>query len=72
MLPGSLEFASYDLSHTWSVLERLYKEGLVKSIGLSNFTQKQMEEIMANSKIKPHNVQLECHIYYQQMVYGSF
>jgi len=66
MLPGSLELASYDLSQTWSILERLYKNGLVKSIGLPNFTQKQMEEIMANSKIKPHNVQLECHIYYQQ------
>ena len=72
MLPGSLEFASYDLNDTWSVLERLYKEGLVKSIGLSNFTQKQMEEIMANSKIKPHNVQFECHIYYQQNVLRKF
>ncbi|KAJ8310651.1 hypothetical protein KUTeg_012516 [Tegillarca granosa] len=33
---------------------------------MSNFSVPQIERILLNCKIKPSNIQLECHAYYQQ------
>jgi methylglyoxal/glyoxal reductase len=46
---------------TWKALERLYSEGLVKSIGVSNFHQHHLEDLMKNSNEKPVINQIECH-----------
>ncbi len=46
---------------TWKALERLYSEGLVKSIGVSNFHQHHLEDLMSNSNEKPVINQIECH-----------
>jgi len=51
---------------TWQTMEKLVDEGLVKSIGISNFNKTQMEEVV---KIARHPVSLlqnECHVYLQQ------
>ncbi|XP_052784523.1 aldo-keto reductase family 1 member A1-like [Mya arenaria] len=69
---GTLEYARYDIVQTWNAMENLVKEGLTKSIGISNFTQNQMEKIFVTAKTKPHNVQFECHAYYQQNVLRKF
>ncbi|VDQ09771.1 unnamed protein product [Trichobilharzia regenti] len=36
-------------------------EGLVKSIGLSNFNKRQIENILKHCRIKPVNLQIEIH-----------
>ena len=46
---------------TWKALERLYSEGLVKSIGVSNFHQHHLEDLMNGSNEKPVINQIECH-----------
>jgi methylglyoxal/glyoxal reductase len=46
---------------TWKALERLYSEGLVKSIGVSNFHQHHLEDLMKKSNEKPVINQIECH-----------
>ncbi|KSU62050.1 glyoxal reductase [[Bacillus] enclensis] len=46
---------------TWKALERLYSEGLVKSIGVSNFHQHHLEDLMSSSNEKPVINQIECH-----------
>jgi methylglyoxal/glyoxal reductase len=46
---------------TWKALERLYSEGLVKSIGVSNFHQHHLEDLMNSSNEKPVINQIECH-----------
>jgi methylglyoxal/glyoxal reductase len=46
---------------TWKALERLYNEGLVKSIGVSNFHQHHLEDLMSSSNEKPVINQIECH-----------
>uniref|UniRef100_A0AC34FV41 NADP-dependent oxidoreductase domain-containing protein n=1 Tax=Panagrolaimus sp. ES5 TaxID=591445 RepID=A0AC34FV41_9BILA len=51
-----------DLLETWKALEKLYKSGKAKSIGVSNFNEKQIERICKNCEIIPHNNQVECHI----------
>ena len=57
-----------NVSHleTWKAIEKLYKEGKLKSIGLSNFNEQQISRILENAEIKPHNLQVECHILFPQ------
>lgn len=63
---GQRELAIYNLNQTWQALEFLVSQGLVNSIGLSNFTTRQIDRIWKYAAIKPSNVQLECHSYLQQ------
>ena len=39
--------------NTWKALEYLYKEGLVKSIGVCNFEKSQLEFLLNNCEIVP-------------------
>ncbi|CAH8566646.1 unnamed protein product [Heterobilharzia americana] len=52
-----------DVPHeeTWKEMEKLVDEGLVKSIGLSNFNKRQIENILKHCRIKPVNLQIEIH-----------
>jgi len=60
----------YDAERTWAVwkcMEELVDEGLVKSIGLSNYTIKKTEELLKHSpRIKPACNQIELHPYLPQ------
>jgi len=44
---------------TWKIFEKLLETGKVKSIGVSNFTIPQLQELMNNSKIVPATNQVE-------------
>ncbi|OTA61498.1 Aldo/keto reductase [Hypoxylon sp. EC38] len=51
----------------WQVLERLYDEGRAKSIGVSNFGIRHIEELKAVAKVwPPHVDQIELHPWCQQ------
>ncbi|XP_075148227.1 aldo-keto reductase family 1 member A1-like [Haematobia irritans] len=50
----------------WKKMELVYDLGLAKSIGISNFTAKQIKRILKNCKIRPANLQIEHHVYLQQ------
>lgn len=56
----------FDYIGAWKALEKAQKEGLIKSIGLSNFTVKQTEEILGVAKVKPAVNQIELHPYFGQ------
>lgn len=47
--------------HTWRAMEKLYKDGRIKAIGVSNFLQHQLEDLMASATIKPMVNQMEFH-----------
>lgn len=47
--------------NTWELFEELYEEGIVKAIGVSNFTRYQLDKLMASTKIKPMVNQVEMH-----------
>lgn len=51
---------------TWKALERLYEEGLVRAIGVSNYQVHHLEEILCNCKVKPMVNQVEFHPYLTQ------
>lgn len=46
-------------------MEKAYKEGKVRSIGLSNFSEEQIKEILDICEVKPTVLQTEAHPYYQ-------
>ena len=53
-------------------MEKAYKEGKVKAIGLSNFNQGQIEEILGLCQVKPAVLQTEVHPYFQEQELKSF
>lgn len=56
----------------YKLMEKAYKEGKVKAIGLSNFTIEQMEEILNICEVKPAVLQIEVHPYSQEKKLKSF
>jgi aldehyde reductase len=52
-----------DFVETWIEMEKLVKDGLVRSIGISNFNAAQTERILDICTIKPVTNQVECHPY---------
>jgi len=50
----------------WKKMEEMVELGLTKSIGISNFNKKQIQKLVENGNIKPANLQIELHLYFQQ------
>lgn len=52
----------------WRALEEIYASGQARSIGVSNFTRKHLEPLLADGgcSIVPHLNQIECHTRQQQ------
>ena len=48
----------------YKLLEAACKAGKVKAIGISNFHDEKLEDLLAHAEIKPHVIQLERHPYY--------
>lgn len=55
----------YSLSDTWREMEKLVEKGLVKHIGISNFTILAMQDLLSKAKIKPFVHEIEVHPYLQ-------
>jgi len=54
------------IRETWEAIEELYHEGLVKTIGISNFTVGLIHDLLTYAKVKPAVLQIELHPYLQQ------
>lgn len=52
--------------YAWQQLETLYEQGLVKSIGVSNFMVRHLRELINHANILPAINQLEIHPFLQQ------
>ncbi|HAX72333.1 MAG TPA: aldo/keto reductase [Firmicutes bacterium] len=48
-------------NETWKAMEELYKSGRVRAIGVSNFKEHHLEDLMANAEIMPLVNQIELH-----------
>ena len=48
----------------YKLLEAACKAGKVKAIGISNFHDEKLEDLLAHAEIKPHVIQLESHPHY--------
>lgn len=58
-------FSDVNYLETYKAMEELMKLGKIKSIGVSNFNIKQLEDVLANCEIKPVNNQVEVNPYLQ-------
>lgn len=56
----------------YRLMERAYKEGKVRAIGLSNFTATQIQEILDICEMKPAILQTEVHPYSQEQKLKEF
>ncbi|MCD8104809.1 MAG: aldo/keto reductase [Lachnospiraceae bacterium] len=56
----------------YRLMEKAYKEGKVRAIGLSNFTIPQIQEILSICEVKPVILQTEVHPYYQEKPLKEF
>ncbi|GLJ34621.1 hypothetical protein SUGI_0696320 [Cryptomeria japonica] len=65
--PGmELRQPSHRLKATWQAMECLVEKGLVNSIGVSNFSIQQIEELLSFAKIIPAVNQVELHPFWRQ------
>ncbi|KAK0394866.1 hypothetical protein QR680_000977 [Steinernema hermaphroditum] len=46
---------------TWRQMELLYDDGIIRSIGVSNYTKKDLEDILEFCSVRPHVNQFEYH-----------
>ena len=56
----------------YRLMEKAYKEGKVRAIGLSNFTPEQVQEILNICEVKPAVLQTEVHPYSQEKELKAF
>jgi len=57
---------------SWLALEELYKEGVLRSIGVSNFSVAHLEHLLQHCSIVPHVNQIEIHPHYPQQQLVKF
>lgn len=55
-----------DYYGAWRAMERLYHEGAVRAIGVSNFPPERLVDLCMNQEIKPMVNQIEIHPFFQQ------
>lgn len=63
-------FANYYTA--WRVLEKLYAEGKIRAIGVSNFEPDQLLDLIAYNKVVPAVNQIETNLYCQRSVERSW
>lgn len=55
-----------DYLGAWKAMEELVRAGKIKAIGVCNFTEKDLDTLLAHCTIKPVMNQVECHPIFQQ------
>ena len=56
----------------WRACERLYKEGLVRAIGVTSFSNERLQDLFLHNEVKPAVNQLETHPFFQQQAANEF
>lgn len=69
---GEVETENVSLQETWQAMEQLVEKGLVKSIGVSNYTAPMILDLLHYAKIKPVINQIEIHPYNSQQEIVAF
>uniref|UniRef100_A0ACD5TG07 Uncharacterized protein n=1 Tax=Avena sativa TaxID=4498 RepID=A0ACD5TG07_AVESA len=55
-----------DIPATWRAMEELYESSRARAIGVSNFSCKKLEDLLAVARVPPAVNQVECHPVWQQ------
>lgn len=60
----NIEIDFYPLHNVWQQMEELHREGLVRNIGVSNWTVALLSDLLSYATVKPLVNQFEMHPYY--------
>nr|XP_035113665.1 aldo-keto reductase family 1 member A1-like [Callithrix jacchus] len=60
---GTIRYDSTHYKETWKALEALVAKGLVRVLGLSNFSSQQIDDILSVASMRPAALQVECYPY---------
>jgi len=69
---GFLVTEPISVRETWEAMEELVKAGLVKAIGVANFTAPMLVDLFSYAKVAPAVNQIELHPYFQQTALVEF
>lgn len=69
---GYLLTENISLQETWHAMESLFHSGLVRAIGISNFTAPMILDLLSYAKVVPAMNQIELHPYLQQQELVDF
>ncbi|TYP72018.1 aldo/keto reductase [Paenibacillus methanolicus] len=61
-----------DVHGSWRAMEELYREGKVRTIGVSNFHEDRLIDLILHNKIVPAVNQVETHPFHQQIDNAAF
>lgn len=56
----------------WRALEKLYKEGLIRAIGVTSFSNERVQDLFLHNEVKPALNQLETNPFFQQKDANKF
>lgn len=56
----------------WRALEKLYKEGLIRAIGVTSFSNERLQDLFLHNEVKPALNQLETNPFFQQKDANKF
>uniref|UniRef100_A0A452ZCB0 NADP-dependent oxidoreductase domain-containing protein n=1 Tax=Aegilops tauschii subsp. strangulata TaxID=200361 RepID=A0A452ZCB0_AEGTS len=59
--PEAGEVLEFDMEGVWKEMENLVKDGLVKDIGICNYTVTKLDRLLRSAKITPAVCQMEMH-----------
>ncbi|XP_077236871.1 aldo-keto reductase family 4 member C10-like [Tasmannia lanceolata] len=65
-------FGPLDIPATWREMEKLYDSGKARTIGVSNFSSKKVEDLLKVARVPPAVNQVECHPGWQQSKLREF
>ena len=56
----------------WRACERLYKEGRIRAIGVTSFSNERLQDLFLHNEVKPAVNQIETNPFFQQQAAGRF
>lgn len=56
----------------WRAVERLYKDGRIRAIGVTSFSSERLQDLFLHNEVKPMVNQLETHPFFQQKEANDF
>ncbi|GAB7338620.1 hypothetical protein MBLNU457_5355t1 [Dothideomycetes sp. NU457] len=63
---GNIKTGDTDYVDTYKAMEKCFKSGKARAIGISNFSKAELQRLLDNTSVVPAAHQYECHPYLQQ------
>lgn len=69
---GKIKPGNSDYVETYKAMEKLYRSGKARAIGISNFSKAELERLIKEANVVPAAHQIECHPYLQQHEFAEW